>query len=75
MAQYISKRIWVNTAEKRIDSNLMLVVVFEFDMFRCCNAGAQNPSESFGNNLQKLPNAHGRKSGISNLRGGGGEPY
>lgn len=43
-------------------------------MLHSCNAGAQSPSESFGNNVQKITaivhlNAHGRKSDISNLVG------
>ena len=60
-----------------IYSNLMLVVFLlflGFDMLHSCNAGAQNPSESFGNTVQKITtivhlNAHGRKFDISNLVG------
>ena len=82
VAQSISNRRWVNTAGETywfnmIYSNLMLVVFLlflGFDMLHSCNAGAQSPSESFGNNVQKITaivhlNAHGRKSDISNLVG------
>lgn len=70
MGQHCGETYWFNM----IYSNLMFVALLEFDMLHSCNAGAQSPSESFGNTYSYSPPQRTWPK-IWYIKFGGGEHY